>query len=242
MSEYRILGVIPARGGSKGVPRKNIKPVLGKPLIAYTIEAALQSRLMTEVVVSTEDEEIADVSRQYGAQVPFMRPDELAGDSAQAVPTIQHAVREMEQLNGFRYDVVVMLQPTTPLRTAEDIDESLRKLLDTGADSVISVVEVGGYHPVRMKRIVPDPDRDSDILVDYAEEEVENMPRQELPDVYLRAGSIYATRRDVLMERNSFKGTVSRPYVIPSERHVNVDTPLDMKIAEWRLQERQNAQ
>jgi len=227
----RILGVIPARGGSKGVPRKNLAPVLGKPLIAYTIEAALSSTLLTEVIVSTDDEEIAEVSRQWGAQVPFMRPAELATDRAQAVPTIQHAVREMEALRGARYDVVVMLQPTTPLRTAEDIDGCLRKLLATGADSVISVVEVGGHHPVRMKRIVDDQ------LVDYAEEEIENRPRQELPPVYLRAGSVYATRRDVLMEQNSFKGRVSRPYIIPPNRAVNIDTPIDLKIAELQLLE-----
>ena len=241
MSDHLILGVIPARGGSKGVPRKNVKPLLGKPLIAYTIEAALASRLLTDTVVTTEDEEIAAVSRQYGAQVPFMRPDDLATDAAKAVPTIQHAVAEMERIKGVKYDVVVMLQPTTPLRTADDIDQCLEKLLSTGADSVISVVEVGGYHPVRMKRIVPDPSGTSDLLVDYAEEEIENQPRQELPSVYLRAGSVYATRRDVLMNDNTFKGKVSRPFVIPHERHVNIDNQLDMKIAEWRLQEIQAA-
>lgn len=230
-SAYRVLGVIPARGGSKGVPRKNVAPILGKPLIGYTIEAALKSRLLTEVVVSTDDDEIAEVSRKFGAQVPFRRPAELATDKALAVPTIQHAVREMEKLREYRYDAVVMLQPTTPLRTAEDIDECLKKLFATGADSVIAVVEVGGHHPVRMKRIVDDR------LVDYSEEEIENRPRQELPPVYLRAGSVYATKRDVLMERNSFKGTVSRPYVIPPERAVNIDTPIDLKIAEWRLEE-----
>ena len=228
---HRVLGVIPARGGSKGVPRKNIAPILGKPLIAYTIEAALASRLLTDVIVSTDDEEIARVARQYGAEVPFMRPAELATDSAQAIPTIQHAVREMEKLRSWRYDAVVMLQPTTPLRNAEDIDECLKKLFATDADSVISVVEVGGYHPVRMKRIVDDQ------LVDYAEEEIENRPRQELPPVYLRAGSVYATRRDVLMVQNSFKGRISRPYVIPPERYANIDTAIDLKIAEWKLLE-----
>ncbi len=228
---HRVLGVIPARGGSKGVPRKNIAPLLGKPLIAYTIQAALESTLLTDVVVSTDDEEIAQVSQDFGAQVPFMRPAELATDRAQAVPTIQHAVREMERIRGCRYDAVVMLQPTTPLRTSEDIDQCLRKLFATDADSVISVVEVGGYHPVRMKRIVDDR------LVDYAEEEVENRPRQELPPVYLRAGSVYATRRDVLMEQGTFKGRVSRPFVVPAERHVNVDSPMDLKVAEWKLLE-----
>ena len=225
-----ILGVIPARGGSKGIPRKNLYPIAGKPLIAYTIEAALASEMLTDTIVSTDDEEIARVSREFGAEVPFMRPPELATDSAQAVPTIQHAVREMEKLRDVTFDVVVMLQPTTPLRTAGDIDACLRKLLETDADSVISVVDVGGHHPMRMKKIV------DDVLVDYDTEAIENMPRQDLPPVYLRAGSVYATRRDVLMEQNSFKGSISRPYIIPPNRAVNIDTMEDMIIAEWRIQ------
>ena len=225
----RTLGVIPARGGSKGIPRKNIYPLHGKPLIAYTIEAALASELLTDVVVTTDDEEIAAVSREHGAEVPFMRPPHLATDAAQAIPTIQHAAAEMEALRGEEYGVVVMLQPTTPMRTAQDIDESLQKLFDTGADSVISVVDVGGHHPMRMKKIV------DDALVDYDEEAVENMPRQELPSVYLRAGSIYATRRDVLMVDGSFKGEVSRPYVIPPERAANIDIMPDMIVAEYYI-------
>ena len=225
-----ILGVIPARGGSKGIPRKNLYPIAGKPLIAYTIEAALASEMLTDTIVSTDDEEIARVSRAFGAEVPFMRPPELATDSAQAVPTIQHAVREMEKLRDVTFDVVVMLQPTTPLRTAGDIDACLRKLLETDADSVISVVDVGGHHPMRMKKII------DDVLVDYDTEAIENMPRQDLPPVYLRAGSVYATRRDVLMEQNSFKGSISRPYIIPPNRAVNIDTMDDMIIAEWRIQ------
>ncbi len=211
--------MIPARGGSKGIPRKNIYPLHGKPLIAYTIEAALASELLTDVVVTTDDEEIAAVSRVHGAEVPFMRPSHLATDAAQAIPTIQHAVAEMEALRGEEYGVVVMLQPTTPMRTAQDIDESLQKLFDTGADSVISVVDVGGHHPMR----------------DYDDEAVENMPRQELPSVYLRAGSVYATRRDVLMVDGSFKGEVSRPYVIPPERAANIDIMPDMIVAEYYI-------
>jgi CMP-N-acetylneuraminic acid synthetase len=227
--------VIPARGGSKGVPRKNVYPIAGKPLIAYTIEAALASEMLTDTVVTTDDDEIARVSREFGAEVPFMRPPELATDTAQAVPTIQHAVREMEKLRGVNYDVVVMLQPTTPLRTVGDIDACLQKLLDTNADSVISVVDVGGHHPMRMKKIV------DDMLVDYDTEAIENMPRQDLPPVYLRAGSVYATRRDVLMEQNSFKGTVSRPYIVTPNRAVNIDTMEDMIIAEWRIRNNKNS-
>jgi CMP-N,N'-diacetyllegionaminic acid synthase len=237
MEGKRILGVIPARGGSKGVPGKNIKLLGGKPLVAYTIEAALKSKHLTDVVVSTEDDKIADICRSYGAEVPFKRPSELATDLALAVPTIQHAVTETERLKGVTYDIIVMLQPTTPMRIAEDIDVCLEKLVETNADSVISVSDVGGEHPERMKLIVPDGE--SDKLVDYVKIVVENRPRQDLEPVYILAGSVYATLRTVLMDQGTFKGATSRPFVVPADRAVNIDTPLDFKIAEWKIAERQ---
>ncbi len=147
-----ILGVIPARGGSKSVPRKNIALVHGKPLIAYTIEAAQHSRLLTHFLVSSDDPEIIAVARKYGAPVPFVRPAELATDIAPTLPVVQHAVGEMERMHGITYDFVVLLQPTTPLRLPEDIDAALEKLVATGANSVISVCDVGAYHPARMRR------------------------------------------------------------------------------------------
>lgn len=226
MKKYRILGVIPARGGSKAIPRKNIKPLLGRPLIAYTIAPALKSKLLTRVIVSSDDKEIIKTSKKYGADVPFIRPKELATYLALAMDVIKHAVLETERLEGEKYDYVVMLQPTTPLRTAEDIDNALKKLIETKADSVISVVNVGPMHPVRMKRIVDDR------LVDYAEEEVENMPKELLPPVYIRNGAIYAVKRDVLVSRRSFKGDDCRPYVMPEERSINIDSEIDFLLAE----------
>ena len=126
----RILGVIPARGGSKGVPDKNIYQLSGKPLIAYTIEAGLKSRLLTDMIVSTNSQKIKEVAVQYGATVPFMRPEELSNDSTLAIPTIQHAVAAYEDVVGYRYDYIIMLQPTAPLRRSEDIDNSLQELID----------------------------------------------------------------------------------------------------------------
>lgn len=225
MKKYRILGVIPARGGSKTIPKKNIKPLLGRPLIAYTIVEALQSKLLTKVIVSSDDSEIIKISKSYGAEAPFIRPKELATDLALATDVVKHAVLEMERLEKKKYDYVVMLQPTTPLRTAEDIDNALKKLIETGADSVISVVNVGSMHPVRMKRIVDDR------LVDYAEEEMENMPKELLPPVYIRSGDIYAVKRDVLVNKRSFKGDDCRPYVMPKERSINIDSELDFLLA-----------
>src|SRR5690606_35310248 len=134
----KVLGIIPARGGSKGVPGKNIRPLNGKPLIVYTIEAALASRL-TDVIVSTDDDAIANVAREAGANVPFRRPAELSGDSARSIPVAQHALKFMEEVNNTVYDAIMLLQPTAPFRTVEDINCALDILEATGADSVISV-------------------------------------------------------------------------------------------------------
>jgi CMP-N-acetylneuraminic acid synthetase len=224
------LGVIPARGGSKSVPRKNIVLVHGKPLIAYTIEAAQRSRLLTHFLVSSDDPEIIAVARQYGAPAPFVRPAELATDTAPSLPVVQHAVGEMERLHGITYDYVVLLQPTTPLRLAEDIDAALEKLVATGADSVISVCDVGAYHPARMRQIV------NDRLVELPVREPKEMARrQDLPPVYIRNGAIYAVKRDVVMLQNTMSGGDCRPYIMPEDRSVNVDSKLDLLLAEILL-------
>jgi CMP-N-acetylneuraminic acid synthetase len=228
--------VIPARGGSKGIPRKNLAPLLGKPLLAYTIEAAKASGFLTDIVVSTEDQEIAAVSRDCGAQVPFYRPPELASDKALSLPVVMHALREMEQLTSKPYDIVVMLQPTSPLRSAHDIDSGIQLLLDTGADSVISVVDVGGHHPFRMKRVVG-----QNFLINFIDQGFEDMrPRQELPPVYIRSGALYVVRRSVLAEQHTFVGGDCRAYVMPEVRAINIDTRLDLMFAEQLLREAGN--
>ena len=225
-----VLAVIPARGGSKAIPRKNIKPLLGKPLIAYTVEAALRSRSLRHVIVSTDDEEIRGVALAFGAEAPFLRPAELATDSALAVPTVQHAVLAMEELKSVRYDYIVMLQPTAPLRTAEDIDEALARLIRAGADGIISVVDVDNWHPIKMKKFDAE-----NRLVDYERPPVENPPRQSLPKVYMVNGAIYATRRDVFIRRSTFKGDICLGYIMPAERSVNIDTEADFLVAEYYL-------
>jgi len=205
-------------------------------MIAYTIAAAQNSQRLTQFVVSSEDTEIIDVAKKYGAPVPFIRPTELATDDAPSLPVVQHAVIEMERTLGITYDYIVLLQPTTPLRLSEDIDRALDKLAATGADSVISVCDVGAYHPARMRQIVDDQ------LVELPTREPKEMlRRQDLPPVYIRNGAIYAVRRDVLMEKNSMVGKVSRPYIMPEERSVNVDSRLDLLLAEILLDEQANA-
>lgn len=222
----RVLGVIPARGGSKGVVGKNIKLLDGKPLIAYTIDVAKKSQL-ADVIVSTDSKEIAQVSEDNGATVPFLRPKELATDSAKAIPVIIHALKEMEQKTGSTYDAVMMLQPTSPFKLVSDINKAIDLLSSSGADSVISVVNVSGHHPARMKYLEGDRLIDPDFCEEY-----ENQPRQELRPMYIRNGAIYLTRKDILLS-DSFKGSDCRALIMPEERSVNIDTEIDFRYASW---------
>jgi CMP-N,N'-diacetyllegionaminic acid synthase len=232
MSE-KILCIITARGGSKGVPRKNIRLVGGKPLIAYSIGTALEVREhLFRIIVSTDDNEIAEISRQYGAEVPFMRPPELAMDKTPSLPVLQHAVRFVEEQDRATIDWVLLLQPTSPLRTKNDIMSTLELARRGGCDSVISVVEVP-IHPLFIKRI------ENSRLLPFSETfmEIEGTRRQDVqPPAYVRNGAIYLTKRDVLMERNSIWGDIIRPYVMPPERSVNIDSEMDLILVNLMLQ------
>ncbi len=228
LQNVKILGITLARGGSKSVPRKNIRPILGIPLIAYTIAEAQRSRLITRYVVSTDDEEIRQVALKYGADVPFLRPAEFSTDTASSVGALQHAVNWVEQEEGERYDYVIELMCTNPMKTVEDIDACIDKLVSTRADSVIAVHRLEDHHPLRIKKIVDDR------IVDFCLPETPESRRQDLkPDAYVRSGSIYALRRDHLMVDGRRYGSVeSRPYILSEERAVNVDTEIDFLIAE----------
>lgn len=220
----RVLGVVTARGGSRGVPRKNIVPLGGRPLLEWTARAALASRL-DRVVLSTDDPAIAELGRAVGLEVPFLRPAELATDDAASIDVVLHALDAIEP-DGAPFDAVMLLQPTTPLRTSDDIDEAIRMLQGSDADSVISVADVGGHHPARMKWL------DGDRLIDPPFcEEVENQPRQQLRRTLIRNGAVYLTRTDVL-RRRTFKGEHSLAQIMPDERSVNIDTPIDLALAE----------
>lgn len=227
-----ILGLIPARGGSKGVPGKNKKLLAGKPLVIHTIEAALSSSL-TRLIVSTDDSSIAALAQDAGASVPFMRPDELATDTAKSIDVVKHTLNAMEELEGRQYDAIMLLQPTAPFRTAADIDAAIRLLeASPDADSVISVVDVEAYHPARMKYI-----RDGKLIDPPFAEAYESQNRQELTPMYIRNGAIYLTRRETLLG-NSFKGKVSLAYVMPASRSINIDTMADFEYAQWMLQKK----
>lgn len=230
IKEKKVLAVIPARGGSKGIPNKNIINVNNKPLINFSIETALKSKFIDDLVVSTDSIKIAKIAEKAGAKVPFLRPKKLATDKAISLPVILHALEFMEKSNNINYDIIIMLQPTTPLRETKDIDQCLSTLIDKNVDSVISVVNVGGYHPLRMKRIV------GENLVNYIDQGFEDMrPRQELPDVYIRNGAIYVSTRKTILEDKSFSGKNTFPYVMSSEKSINLDTDDDLRLLKSRF-------
>ena len=229
----KILAVIQARGGSKGIPKKNIYPINGYPLISYSIAAAKNSKLISDVIVSTDASDIAQTAKEYGAQVPFIRPAELSGDKILSVDSLHHAVIETERILGKKYELIIELPCVSPLRDHQDIDAALKKLIDSSADSVISMVDTGEKHPVRLKKI------ENDFIEDFTKEFPEpnqNSRRQDLfPPSYIRNGAIYAMKREVLIEKKSRHGEKSLAYVMSDNKSVNIDTLEDLKIAEFKI-------
>ena len=220
-----ILTIIPARGGSKGVPRKNVKDLGGKPLIAYTIAAALQSQYCHRTIVSTDDQEIADISQRYGAEVPFIRPPEFASDTAKAIGVVKHALEFMEDLDDTTYDIVVYLEPPSPFRIAEDIDNSVELFLERNPGSVVSVYEANQFHPILMKKI------EDGELKPIWKEEPEGIPRQLYdPKCFMRNGAVYVIRRENIL-KGIFYGSPIVPYVMPEDRSVCIDSNLDWYMA-----------
>jgi len=227
-----VVAFIPARSGSKGVPGKNIKKLLGKPLIGYTLDAAKASKLLTHVYTTSDDKRILNIAKKYGSEL-ILRPKELAEDATPMVPVLQHAVQSVEKAIG-KVDFLVLLQPTTPLRTGDDVDDAITLLNETGADSVISFAQVGDSHPARMYSI----EEDHKVKPLWGDE-FKYKRRQDLPKLYLRNGMIYACKRDVLMEQNTLEGKDTRGLVIPSERCVNIDEPIDFEVAKILLKRQQ---
>ncbi len=227
------LAVVPARGGSKGVPRKNLRMLDGRPLIAYPIEAGLKSRRVNRVVVSTDDTEIADVARSLGADVPFARPARLALDDSPTLPVIQHVIAQLREAEGYVRESVVILQPTAPLTTARHVDEALDLLSASGADAVVSVAPIPAHcHPEWVFRL------DGDRLSRYAKDRPLPPRRQDLESLYFRNGAIYAARASVVLA-GSLYGSDTRAYVMDPMESANVDAPIDLLWAELLLRLRQ---
>ena len=233
----RVLGLIPARGGSKGVPRKNIKELGGKPLLAYTAECALSASRLARVVLSTDDDEIAQIGRQLGLHVPFLRPADLATDTTPTYPVVMHALECLGDA-GEHFDAVCLLQPTNPLRNSDDVNGCIELLEKTGADAVVTV------------RRVPDEYNPSWVFWKDADGKMslstgESVPisrRQDLTPAYHRDGSIYVSRCDSLRSSGNLYGADVRGYESPQTEYVNIDTQADWVAASALIEQRHEDQ
>ena len=219
----KCIAIIPARGGSKGIPKKNIKQLSGKALIAYSIEAALKSQYNSKTIVSTEDEEIAEISRRYGAEV-IERPNELARDETPTIDVI-FQVLEILKMKNYNPDIVVLLQPTSPLRSAGDIDNAINLFLDSGCESVVSVCEV--EHPPHWSFRI-----EEGYLKSLFDKRYLRMRRQDLEKAYIPNGAIYVSTPQTLYKYKSFYCNHIIPYIMPFERSVDIDNEIDFMLAE----------
>lgn len=223
IDRYKVLAVIPARGGSKRLPRKNILGLAGKPLIAWTIEASNKSKYVDRLIISTDDKEIMSVGERYGAQIPFTRPESLASDTASTNDVILHAIELIEE----EYDIVVILQPTSPLRTADDIDKALEVFLKSGVSGVISVCEC--EHSPLWSNTLPK----NGSLENFLDSKVLGKRSQDLPKYYRLNGAIYAfSIGEYLENRGAFYDQRAFGFVMPTLRSIDIDNELDFKLAE----------
>ncbi len=231
MSTSEVLALIPARGGSKSIPYKNIRPFAGHPLIAYSIAAGLAAELVTRVIVSTDDERIAEVARRYGAETPFLRPTEYAQDQTPDLPVFLHALEWLESNEGYHPDIVVQLRPTSPIRKVSYINQAVSLLMERpDADSVRSVI-VPFQNPFKMWKIASSGFLEPLIKTEFSEPY--NMPRQLLPQVYWQTGYIDAAWADTLLLKHSMTGERILPLVLQPSDWIDIDSPED-----WRLAER----
>lgn len=239
---FKTLGIIPARGGSKGIPGKNIKLLAGKPLIAWTIAAALESKLIDRIIVSTDDEEIASVARAHGAEVPFMRPKEISGDLATDVEFIEHALLHLKVNEEFEPHIVLRLPPTSPLRTGEHIDEGIKTLVDTkGADASRPIVE-SPKHPYKFWTT----EDEGPFLKPFLSreftgfDEPHNLPRQLFPKVYMHTGAMDVVWVKTIQEQKSTSGKNLAYFFMDETSSCNIDSPIDFLTAEQLMKERLN--
>jgi len=229
-TEIEVLGIIPARGGSKSIPRKNILSLAGYPLIAYSIAAGLASETIDRLIVSTDDNEIAEVAKQYGAEVPFMRPAEFAQDNTPDLPVFKHALEWLKKNEGYEPDIVVQLRPTSPFRRVSHIDYSVYRLLEHPEADSIRTVCVPFQNPYKMWRIGDDGFMIPLMQTEFAEPY--NMPRQALPDVYWQTGYVDAAWTDTILEKNSMTGDRILPLVIDAKDWIDIDSVNDWLRAE----------
>lgn len=216
----RVLAIISARGGSKGIPRKNIRKLAGKPLIAWTIEEAKKSNYINRMILSSEDDEIITLAQKYGCEVPFIRPNELAKDDTPGIMPVLHAI---EMLPGFDY--IMLLQPTSPLRTVNDIDGSLEMCIEADANSCVSVTEAT-KSPLWMYYLNNESTLKPVIAI------IKCICKQELPKVYALNGAIYIAKNDWLIQNKAFIDKDTIAYIMPKERSIDIDDEIDFIMAE----------
>ena len=229
----RLLALVVARGGSKRLPRKNVLDLAGKPVIAWTIEAAMKSKYVDRVVVSTDDDEIINVSKLFGADVPFRRPEELADDKAKSIDVVRHAINALKSEDDI-YNYCLLLQPTSPLRTAEHIDAAVELLLEKKADSILSVTKIS--HPLEWVNTLPE-----DLSMDgFFCSELEGKRSQDFPDKYQLNGAIYINRIPSMLQSNSLINCgKTYAYIMSQENSVDIDGYVDFLLARALLQEAQ---
>jgi CMP-N,N'-diacetyllegionaminic acid synthase len=225
-----ILGVTLARGGSKGIKYKNLLKINGKPLIYYTIKEAKKSKHLTNYIISTDDIKIQNISQKYKVDVPFLRPKNLAKDTSSSASAIKHALIKAEKFFKIKFDFIVELMATNPLKTYLDIDNVIRILLKKNADSVIAVNQLFDNHPARIKKII------NGKLYDFVVKEKLESRRQDLkPNAYIRSGSIYAMSRNFVLNEKRYESGKSYSYILPNERAINIDSYDDLIIAKSKL-------
>ncbi|HTX89854.1 MAG TPA: acylneuraminate cytidylyltransferase family protein [Anaerolineales bacterium] len=232
MGKPEVLVLIPARGGSKAIPRKNIRPFAGHPLIAFSIAAALQAEAVTRLIVSTDDEEIARVSRSYGAEIPFLRPAELAADRTTDLPVFQHALNWLAQNENYRPEIVIHLHATSPVRPCGFVDRAIRLLLEHPDAECVRSVVAPGQNPYKMWHIDEQSGRMIPLLAVQGIAEPYNTPRQLLPPVYLQTGHVNAIRREAILG-GSMTGKTILPLVVDPRYEVDMDTLADWQRGEW---------
>jgi len=229
----KLLAIIPARGGSKGIPNKNIMSICGKPLIAYTIEAGKKSKYIDEIIVSTESDVIKVIAQQYGAKVPFLRPKQLSNDSAKSIDVVMHAI-DFYKSNNTNFDYIILLQPTSPLRTFEHLDKAIEKIIECNKTSLVSVCEVK-ENPILMRSI------ENEKLKEIISFEGTNLRRQDLPTFYMFNGALYINSNDMLVHKKKFVDENTIPYVMDKESSVDIDTMLDARLVELIIKESTHA-
>lgn len=236
----QVLALVPARGGSKGIPRKNLQLLGGKPLVAHAVETGLAAKRVARVVCSTDDEEIADAARSAGAEVPFLRPRELAEDSSEDWPVFVHALNWLEQHEGWRPDLVVNLRPTSPLRRPRHIDDAVELLLRTGADSVKAIC-LARQHPHKMWLRGANDCIEPYEKTQFRLERGPDVPRAQLAEVYWQNGVVDVTRREVIFEQRVMIGARVAGLVVDPADSIDIDTTLDLQLAELLLASRAGA-